>query len=92
MDNRHIVGGFRAISVAQRFRSGSGFAGGPTVVLGIIGDANMDGIVSIADFAILQNNFGQPGGFQDGDFNLDGFVTFEDFVLLENNFGVTRRP
>ncbi len=51
------------------------------------GDANLDGTVSIADFAALQNNFGQSGEWADGDFNGDGVVSIADFALLQNNFG-----
>ena len=51
------------------------------------GDANGDGRVTIADFASLQNHFGQQGTFADGDFNHDGFVTIADFAILQNHFG-----
>ncbi len=51
------------------------------------GDANLDGMVSGADFALLQNRFGQAGGWADGDFNGNGTVNGADFALLQNNFG-----
>lgn len=50
------------------------------------GDANIDGLVTFADFAILQNHFDQAGTFSDGDFNGDGMVTFVDFSILQNHF------
>jgi hypothetical protein len=50
------------------------------------GDANGDGLVNFADFAILQNNFNMPGDVSMGDFNNDGQVTFADFAILQNNF------
>ena len=54
----------------------------------LVGDANGDGTVSIADFAILRSNFGSDGSsFEMGDFNEDGSVTIADFALLRANFG-----
>jgi len=53
----------------------------------IPGDANLDGAVTIADFAALQNNFGGNGGWSDGNFNADGVVSIADFAILQNNFG-----
>ena len=51
-----------------------------------IGDLNLDGIVSIADFIDLASNFNQPGFWQMGDMNFDGFVTIADFIDLAANF------
>ena len=54
------------------------------------GDANNDGSVTIADFAILRANFGSTDGtFDTGDFNEDGSVTIADFAILRANFGST---
>lgn len=53
------------------------------------GDANGDGIVSLADFLILREHFGSSDGvtFADGDFNEDGTVSLADFLILRANFG-----
>ena len=51
------------------------------------GDANLDGGVMFDDFATLSNNFGQPGGWNEGDFSGNARVDFADFTLLSNNFG-----
>jgi endonuclease I len=52
------------------------------------GDADGDGEVSLADFTILRNGFGQDGlGFVGGDFDNDGTVSLADFTILRNNFG-----
>ena len=54
----------------------------------LLGDANRDGQVDLADFVILRNHFGSAGSvFGDGDFNGDGKVDLTDFVILRNNFG-----
>ena len=53
------------------------------------GDANRDGLVTFADFSILQNHFSMPGSFEDGDFNGDGNVTFADFAILQNELSAT---
>ena len=55
-----------------------------------MGDANVDGRVTFADFAALQLNFGDTGvDWFGGDFTGDGRVTFADFSLLQLNFGDT---
>lgn len=52
------------------------------------GDANLDGIVSFADFLILSSNFGKTdAAFADGDFDGNGVIEFIDFLILSNNFG-----
>ena len=54
----------------------------------LAGDANGDGSVTIADFAILRANFGtSDSSFAMGDFNEDGSVTIADFAILRANFG-----
>ena len=56
----------------------------------LLGDANDDGSVTIADFAILRANFGTTGSsFSMGDFNDDGSVTIADFAILRANFGTS---
>ena len=55
-----------------------------------MGDANVDGRVTFADFSALQLSFGEEGDdidWFDGDFTGDGRVTFADFSLLQLNFG-----
>jgi hypothetical protein len=72
------------------FPSGDGTAGDDFVFYVTIlpGDANGDGLVTFADYQILQNNFGGSGKtFVQGDFNGDGNVTFADYQILQNNFG-----
>jgi autotransporter-associated beta strand protein len=51
-----------------------------------IGDLNLDGTVTIADFLALAGNFNQPGTWQEGDINYDGNVTIADFLGLASNF------
>jgi len=53
------------------------------------GDTNIDGMVTIADFAVVQSNFGSPGTWIEGDFNGDGLVSIADFSLLQANFGAS---
>ena len=54
----------------------------------LAGDANLDGAVTIADFAVLRANFGDDAAyFTTGDFDGDGGVTIADFALLRANFG-----
>ena len=54
-----------------------------------IGDLNLDGIVTIADFIDLASNFNQSGPnitWQEGDLNGDNAVTISDFIDLASNF------
>jgi hypothetical protein len=53
-----------------------------------IGDLNLDGTVTIADFIDLASNFNRIGGatWQMGDVNYDGSVTISDFIDLASNF------
>ena len=54
----------------------------------LAGDADLDGAVTIADFAVLRANFGGDAAyFTTGDFDGDGGVTIADFALLRANFG-----
>jgi hypothetical protein len=54
----------------------------------VIGDVNLDGAVSIADFIDLATNFNTSGATWDsGDLNFDGNVTIADFIDLAANFG-----
>jgi hypothetical protein len=55
------------------------------------GDANMDGSVNAADFAILKSHYGQTTGgtWATGDFNNDGSINFADFMQMTQNWGTT---
>jgi hypothetical protein len=53
----------------------------------LLGDANLDGKVNGADFAILAGNFNKSvGAWDQGDFNYDGKANGADFALLAANF------
>jgi fibronectin-binding autotransporter adhesin len=54
----------------------------------LLGDANLDGVVSGDDFAILVSNLGKSvAAWDKGDFNYDGVVSGDDFALLVGNLG-----
>ncbi len=54
----------------------------------LYGDANLDGLVNLADFNRLASNFGQEGRrWSQADFNYDDIVNLLDFNLLARNFG-----
>src|SRR5439155_25424952 len=56
-----------------------------------IGDLNLDGIVTIADFIDLASNFNLLGTatWQEGDVNGDGDVSIADFIDLASNFNTS---
>ncbi|MEM1011096.1 MAG: hypothetical protein AAGI46_02615 [Planctomycetota bacterium] len=51
------------------------------------GDANLDGMVDLADFGLLNANFGSSGGWAQGDFDGNGTVNLADFGILNTYFG-----
>ncbi|HEV8377301.1 MAG TPA: TIGR03790 family protein [Tepidisphaeraceae bacterium] len=52
------------------------------------GDANLDGVVTIADIIDLSGNFGIPDAtWRQGDFNGDGLVTISDLIDAITNYG-----
>jgi hypothetical protein len=58
------------------------------VMYTLLGDANLDGIVSGADFTILATNIGRSvTGWDKADFNYDGIVSGADFTALVANLG-----
>jgi hypothetical protein len=58
--------------------------------LTLVGDANLDRTVNLADFNALAAHFGRtPRTFFQGDFNYDGVVNLDDFNSLAARFGET---
>ena len=58
----------------------------------LLGDANIDGLVSADDYASVQANFGNTGaagGGLLGDANHDGLVSADDYASVQANFGNT---
>jgi len=54
-----------------------------------LGDVNLDGSVTIADFIDLASHFNGPGTWQEGDVNGDGQVSIGDFIDLASNFNTS---
>ena len=52
----------------------------------VTGDATLDGMVNIADFARVASHFNAPGDWRAGDFNSNGIVELGDFAILAANF------
>ena len=53
-----------------------------------LGDANGDGVVSVADYSAIQGFFGQVGDpGMPGDANCDGVVSAGDYSSVQANFG-----
>jgi hypothetical protein len=58
----------------------------------LVGDANGDRRVDLADFAALKQGFGRSGQQSNGDFNGDGQVDLADVPLLKRHFGRRTSP
>jgi hypothetical protein len=57
------------------------------------GDADVSGVVNLADFNALATNFGTSGKtWVNGDFNGNGVVDLADFNHLATNFGLSVGP
>jgi hypothetical protein len=52
----------------------------------IKGDGNLDGAVTIADFALIGAAFNQPGVWYTGDFNYNGVIEIGDFAFVAAYF------
>ena len=55
-----------------------------SVSIGVEGDADGDGTVSLSDLLIVKNNFGTSGP---GDVNHDGYVGLDDLMMVRNDLG-----
>lgn len=56
----------------------------------LLGDANKDGTVNVADLTDLLNNYNKTGMlWANGDFNSDGNVNVADLTVLLNNYNKT---
>lgn len=66
-----------------------GFDGVVGLRASLVGDANFDNEVGIADLALLSEHFGREdgAGYSTGDFNQDGIVGIADLALLSEHFG-----
>ena len=58
-----------------------------TIPRTLVGDANGDGRVDLADFQALKDGFGSGVRREQGDLNDDKVVDLNDFNLLKSNFG-----
>lgn len=50
------------------------------------GDGNLDGRVTVTDFALIGSAFNQPGVWYTGDFNYDGLIGIGDFSYVAAYF------
>ncbi len=57
-----------------------------------LGDANLDGQVTPADFVNIVANMGRTGSYLDGDVNLDGIIDAADFGLVSAHLGAGMYP
>jgi prepilin-type N-terminal cleavage/methylation domain-containing protein/prepilin-type processing-associated H-X9-DG protein len=52
------------------------------------GDADLDGLVTAADFVIWRKHAGTNGDWRQGDFSGDGLIDHTDYGLWRTNFGL----
>lgn len=56
----------------------------------VMGDADLNGEVSIGDLIQLAQNYQKPGGWYEGDFDGDGMVDMGDLTILAEHYGQRR--
>jgi hypothetical protein len=59
------------------------------------GDANLDGLVNIDDYGLIDSHVGFSGsvfGFHFGDFNYDGKINIDDYGIIDSVIGVQGPP
>ena len=54
----------------------------------VMGDADLDGAVTGADYVIWRKHLNSSGGWRDGDFSGNGTVDMADYAIWRANFGV----
>src|SRR5688500_7568800 len=89
-DATTLGGGYAEASALSPVPAGFGSGDARAVLLRLTryGDANLDGLVNLADFNRLASNFGSTSAvWSQGDFNYDGNVNLADFNRLASNFG-----
>jgi PEP-CTERM motif len=51
-----------------------------------MGDANLDGVINMDDYALIDNGFNNHlTGWRNGDFNYDGTIDSNDYILIDNS-------
>ncbi len=58
------------------------------------GDANLDGVVDVADYGAIDNWIQFPGttGYANGDFNFDGVIDVGDYGVIDNTIQLQGPP
>jgi autotransporter-associated beta strand protein len=87
-----------AVGIATGLTSFQGAGGSFAVGTGDVvlkytyyGDANLDGTVNSADYALIDGGYLSQGGltgWQNGDFNYDGVINGSDYTLIDNAFNM----
>jgi PEP-CTERM motif len=66
------------------------YSSGPAVKYNLVGDANLNSVVTGEDFTILTENLGKFGSWNAGDFNYSGSTGGDEFTALVESLG--RQP
>jgi hypothetical protein len=82
-----IEAGMEELLISGSFLDGSEFEGSDLINIVPTGDANGDGVVSAADYAVVQANFGEVGDL--GDANFDGAISAADYAAVQASFGAS---
>jgi ELWxxDGT repeat protein len=87
-----VVQNVKADGTTPLYTTFDGVAVGASAVLvkyTVYGDVNLDGVVDIADFTLIDAGFiGKRTGWANGDLNYDGTVDGSDFTLADNAFNL----
>ncbi|HSI34946.1 MAG: dockerin type I domain-containing protein [Phycisphaerae bacterium] len=79
-----------AVAVAGASADAAPQVTGAITSIGVVGDANRDGIANALDLSIVQTNLNTAGTWSKGDFDGNGFVDSTDLTLLNDSYGRAR--
>lgn len=68
---------------------GSSINSGQDLLIRLPGDVNGDGLVDVADLALVGGQWNTPGGAPSADLNFDHTVDIGDMAIVGNNWGST---
>jgi hypothetical protein len=85
-----IINGSSGDPTYTDFQGIASLAGGEVLVrYTLLGDVNLDGIVSGGDLGRVRQHLGTRGDWSAGDFDYDGRVTVRDMAMVRRNFGMS---
>jgi hypothetical protein len=82
-----IVSSKAAASPASKTLGVKMISGGVLVKYTYVGDADLSGTITAADYVAIDNGFNMSSsGYANGDFNYDGKINGDDYAMIDNSY------